>query len=224
MNRFLRRHRRALAFLLAFVGVLVGLSSLRERPATWTAVVVTGDLPAGHVLAAGDLREVPLTESVRPATAVTDPAGAVGRVLAGPMAAEEVLLDSRLVGPNLLDGSPPDHVALSVRLDDPAEAAFLLPGDIVDVIAASRTSVLADDAVTDSAATTTVASGVRVLAIPGVEGAQVSGLLGSGTGGGGTAAGAGAGTVIVLGVPSRTASTIAGAAVNARLSVVMRSP
>lgn len=219
MNRFIRRHRRALAFLFAFVGVLLGLSSVRERPATWNGLVVAGDLAAGHVLTDGDVRDVAVTESLRPSTAVTDRSAVVGRVLAGPMAAGELLVDGRLVGPNLLTGSPPDHVALSVRLDDPAEAAFLLPGDTVDVIAASRGSVLTDDAAPGAAASTTVASGVRVLAIPGVEGARASGLLN--TGGGST--GAGSGTVIVLGVPSRTASAIAGAAVNSRLSVVMRA-
>ncbi|MDQ1247307.1 MAG: hypothetical protein QG597_1677 [Actinomycetota bacterium] len=218
MNRFLRRHRRALAFLLAFLGVLIGLSSVRERPATWDALVVAGDLPAGHVLTDADVQSVPMPQAVQPDSAVTDRTAAVGRVLAGPMAAQELLVDGRLVGPNLLAGSPPDHVALSVRLDDPAEAAFLLPGDTVDVIAASRGSVLADDAA--APATTTVAAAVRVLAIPGVEGAQASGLLGAG---GGSSAASGAGTVIVLGVPSRTAAAIAGAAVNSRLSVVMRA-
>lgn len=218
MNRFLRRHRRALAFLLAFLGVLIGLSSVRERPATWDALVVAGDLPPGHVLTDADVQSVPMPQAVQPDSAVTDRTAAVGRVLAGPMAAQELLVDGRLVGPNLLAGSPPDHVALSVRLDDPAEAAFLLPGDTVDVIAASRGSVLADDAA--APATTTVAAAVRVLAIPGVEGAQASGLLGAG---GGSSAAGGAGTVIVLGVPSRTAAAIAGAAVNSRLSVVMRA-
>lgn len=219
MNRFLRRHRRALAFLLAFLGVLIGLSSVRERPATWDALVVAGDLPAGHVLTDADVQSVPMPQAVQPDSAVTDRTAAVGRVLAGPMAAQELLVDGRLVGPNLLAGSPPDHVALSVRLDDPAEAAFLLPGDTVDVIAASRGSVLTDDAAT-APSTTTVAAAVRVLAIPGVEGAQASGLLGAG---GGSSAAGGAGTVIVLGVPSRTAAAIAGAAVNSRLSVVMRA-
>lgn len=224
MPIFLRRHRRAIAFILAFLGVLVALSSLRERPEVWTAVVAAGDLSPGQVLAEGDLRTVPMTVAARPDTAVDDPAAVVGRVLAGPVAAGEMLLESRLVGPSLLAGSPDDHVAMSVRLDDPAEAAFLRPGDIVDVLAAARTTGLASstdpgaaDGGEPAVGARVVAQAVRVLAVPGVAGAEASGLLGS------SSVGSGQGTVIVVGVPGRTAASIAGVAAGARMSVVLRA-
>lgn len=225
MPVFLRRHRRAIAFILAFLGVLVALSSLRARPDEWTAVVAAGDLAPGHVLTAGDVRTAPMPLAAQPDTAVADPESLVGRVLAGPVAAGEVIVETRLIGPSLLAGSPADHVAVSVRLDDPAEAAFLQPGDTVDVLAAPRTSGLAAaaDPSTLSAGgqsdgARVVAQEVRVLAVPGVAGAEASGLLGSGS------VGSGQGTVIVVGVPARTAAAIAGVATGARLSVVLRAP
>lgn len=215
MSRFLRRHRRAIAFALAFLGVLVGLASVKQRPPSWEALVLAGDLPAGKVLAGEDLRPAALPADARPASAVTDPSAAVGRVLAGPASAGEVLTENRLVGPGLLAGSA-GQVALPVRLEDPAEAAYLRAGDLVDVLAASRATNLGADESAAPVAARTVARAVRVLAVPGAAGAAASGLLAGGVG-------SGQGTVVLVAVPTGTAAEIAGAAVNARLSVVMRA-
>lgn len=214
MSRFLRRHRRPIAFALAFAGVLVGLASIKQRPPSWEAVVIAGDLPAGDVIDAADLRRASLPEEVRPTSAVADAAAAVGRVLAGPVSAGEVLTENRLVGPGLLEGSA-GLVALPVRLEDPAEAAYLRAGDRVDVLAASRSTDLANDPAAAPATARVVARSVRVLAVPGAAGAAASGLFTSGVGNG-------QGTVVLIAVPTGTAAEIAGAAVNARLSVVMR--
>ena len=46
INRFVRRHRRALAFALAFLGVLIGLSALRTRPQTRPLVAFYEDWAA----------------------------------------------------------------------------------------------------------------------------------------------------------------------------------
>lgn len=216
MPLWLRRHRRAVAFVLAFAGVLLALAGLRQHDPTWEAVVVRADLPAGHVLSDGDLGTQALPTGAHPPTAIASAADAVGRVLAGPMTSGEVVLASRLVGPHLLDGMPAGTVAQSVRLEDPAEVAFLKPGDHVDVVAARRGS-LTDDAAATKAST--VAENASVLAIPGVEGARVSGLLGSSGD-----VRSGQGTVIVLGVDRRTAASLAGAAADSRLSVILRSP
>ena len=117
MPRLIRRYRRPLAFLLAFLGVLVALSSMRERPDTWQATVVATDLAGGHVLTAADLRTAAASAGTRPTTAVGHPDDAIGRVLAGPVAAGEILSEHRLIGPSLLDGSPPGHVAIPITLD-----------------------------------------------------------------------------------------------------------
>lgn len=95
ISRQVARHRRSLAFLLAFVGVLVGLSAVRpERPEPKSALIVSADLPAGHVLVASDLHTVALDPAARPATAVITAEDALGRALAGPMSAGEMLLST----------------------------------------------------------------------------------------------------------------------------------
>lgn len=227
LQRVLRRNRRAIAFLLAFVGVLFGLAALRDEPPAWEGLVISRDLPAGHSLTVGDIQVVRLSTAARPANALTTAAEAEGRVLAGPMVGGEMLLHSRLVGPGILAGGPPGHVAMPVRLDDPAEASFLRPGDHVDVLAARRTAELITPGAEAGNSSTTngaevVARNVVVLAIPG------SGASGASAGTTGLLGGAGTGdaggSVLVVSVAQAQAAEIAGAAANARLSVVLRPP
>ena len=213
MPRLIRRYRRPLAFLLAFLGVLVALSSMRERPDTWQATVVATDLAGGHVLTAADLRTAAASAGTRPTTAVGHPDDAIGRVLAGPVAAGEILSEHRLIGPSLLDGSPPGHVAIPITLDDAAEATFLRTGDVVDVMAARRSSGFETS---ESAAATIVARAVRVLALPGTDPGQLPGLLG------GARAGSTQATVVVVGLPPASAAAVAGAAATSRLSLLVR--
>ncbi len=212
--RFVRRHRRSVAFLLAFVGVLVGLAALRERPPTWEGLVVRADLPAGHTLAADDVIRADLDASAHPTNAVTDPASITGRVLAGPVAAGEVLVEGRIVGPGLLAGAPPGTVAMPLQLDDAAEVAYLRPGDSVDVLAAPRTTGPEGAGATSA---TTVARDARVLALGGAGDQQSGGLLG----GGSTGTRQGAATVVVQ-LPSNIATLVAGASATSRISVVVR--
>lgn len=203
--------------------MLFGLSALREEPPEWAGLVVSRDLPAGHTLLPDDVRAVGLSTSAQPANAITDAAEASGRVLAGPMVAGEMLLDSRLVGPSLLDGGPSGNVAMPLRLEDPAEAGFLSPGDHVDVLAARRTTELGalpdqDEAAQAAPTAEVVARDVVVLAIPGSGSSGAGGLIG------GSTTGPTAGSVLVVSVGQSQAAEIAGAAANARLSVVLRPP
>lgn len=221
--RVVRRHRRGLAFVCAFVGVLFGLAALREEPAEWAGLVVNQDLPAGHLLSPGDVQVVGLSAAAQPANAMTSPAEVNGRVLAGAMVAGEMVLDSRLVGPGLLDGSPPGHVAMPLRLEDPGEASFLQPGDRVDVLAARRTSELnpTTGGTEEEAAPPVaqiVARDVVVLAIPATGPTGAAGLLS------GASAASASGSALVVSVAQTQATEIAGAATNARLSVVLRPP
>ncbi len=215
MPRLIRRYRRSLAFLLAFLGVLIGLSSIRERPQTWDGIVITKDLPAGHSLTPADLSRTALSTDLRPGGALASPEEAAGRVLAGPVTAGELLVEQRLVGPSLLAGSPPGHVATPIRLEDPAEASFLSPGDVVDVLAARRASGFSDE---DAVAARVVASSVRVLALPGQSTGDIGGFLGSAP----TDTGSG-GSVVVVGTDPAGAAAVAGAAATSRLSLLVRS-
>lgn len=161
------RRRRLLAAALTAVAVAAGLHAVAAPPEPTTRVLVTArDLPAGAVLAVGDLTPVALPPGVVPRDVVADP---VGRVLAGPVRAGEPVTDVRLVGPDLVAGSP-DLVAAPVRLPDAAMVALLRVGDRVDLVAADpqrgTSQVVADD--------------VPVLALPGAsEAVGASALPGS---------------------------------------------
>lgn len=215
MARQVARHRRSLAFLLAFVGVLVGLSAIRPERPSWPALIVGADLPAGHVLVSADLRTVELDPEARPATAVTAADDVLGRALAGPMSAGEMLLNNRVVGPGLLGPDSEGQVAMPVRIEDAAEVSFLRPGDRVDVLAADRGGATGESPET---AAVTVARRARVLAVPGRPGED---QRGGPLGGGGQ--GNGVGSVLVVAVPTRIAAIMAGAAARSRLSVVLNS-
>ena len=216
LTRLVRRYRRPIAFVLAFTGVLLGLASLREEPPRWQGLVASRDLRAGHTLTSGDVRLEDLSTSAEPSNALTDPDAVNGRVLAGSMVAGEMLLDSRLVGPGLLDSGPAGNVAVPIRLEDPAEASFLAPGDKVDVLAARRVSELGLPDESTPQPAEVVARGVTVLAIPAASSPGGGGLLGADPGS------VTAGSVLVVSVTKDEAVQIAGAAANARLSVALR--
>ena len=174
------------------------------------------------MLTPGDVQPVGLSTASQPDNAITSADEAVGRVLAGPMVSGEMLLDSRLVGPGILQGGPPGHVAMPVRLDDPAEASFLSPGDHVDVLAARRTTELVAPGDSENSLPRTtaevVARDVLVLAIPGTGSGGSDAVFGDASG---VPTG---GSVLVVSVAQSQAAEIAGAAANARLSVVLRAP
>lgn len=89
------------------------------------------DLPAGTVLAADDLRALPLPPDAVPAGRSADP---VGEVLAAPVRAGEPITDVRLVGEGLASAHP-DLTTVPVRLPDADQVALLEPGDRIDLLA-----------------------------------------------------------------------------------------
>lgn len=193
-RRRLLRHRRTLSAGFAGIAVVATLQALSAPPGTTTAVLVAArDLPAGTTLRAGDLRRTELPDGALPAGLATDPAG---RVLASPLRSGEPVTDVRLVSPALARAQPGAR-ALPVRLPDAGVAELLRPGDAVDLIA------------TDPAdgSARTVATGVRVLALP----------SGSGDGPGGDPAGA----LVVLEVNAAQTLAITSASLVEFLSVAM---
>ena len=215
--RFVRRYRRSIAFVLAFLGVLVGLGAIKERPPSWEALVFARDLPAGYALTPTDVRTASITTAARPPTAVGSPSELEQAVLASPVSAGEVVVTTRLVGPGLLTGAPPDHVAMPITLDDVSGYSFLRTGDVVDVLAAPRSAGIDGSA---TAPAVTVAHGARVLAIPG-DGASEEGSLLNDGGGGGMAA---SNQAVIVQVPAEVAGVVAGAATASHLSLVVRNP
>jgi Flp pilus assembly protein CpaB len=105
-------------------------------PAGVPVLVAAADLAAGARLTAADVRAVPIPDDLVPAGALRPSAGVLGRIVAGPMRRGEPLTDARLLGRGLATGlSPPESVAVPVRLADGQTAALVRPGDRIDVLA-----------------------------------------------------------------------------------------
>lgn len=135
--------RRALAVACLLAAVVAGLH--RPSPArdlgggerAGVAVYVAAeDLAAGVTLTAGNVRAVTIPPDLVPTGAMRPTMGVVGRIVAGPMRRGEPLTDARLLGRGLTAGlSPPETVAVPVRLADAQTAALVRPGDRVDLLA-----------------------------------------------------------------------------------------
>lgn len=218
LARALSWHRRLVSGVLAAVAVLAGLQALRP-PAVLAVPVVaaSGDLPAGHVLTAGDLRLSRLPPGLVPAGSSRSLAGVVGARLAAPVRAGEPVTDVRLVGPELLAayrvtvGADVGEVLLT--LTDPATVALLRPGDSVDVLAAPTGGPDAGGPVV------TVARDVPVLAVPAGPTGDPGGFLGGS--GPAVAAADGTGGAVLIAVTPATARLLARAAVTSAISVLV---
>ena len=155
--------------------------------ATVEVLVAARDLPAGAELDDGDLTTVAVTPDAAPDGVLTDRADAVGSILAAPLRTGEQVTDVRLVGPGLADTAP-GTVAVPVRLSDAAQADLLRVGDEVDLMATDP----------ESRTTTTVASGVLVLAVPDPKSETSDAITGR---------------LVVLGIPDSTVAPVTSAAV-----------
>lgn len=86
LRRFLYLNRRALAALCTFVAVLALVSVLAPpRPPGVAVVAAARDLPAGTILADGDLVAVELPPDAAPDGAVASASEVVGRTLGAPL-------------------------------------------------------------------------------------------------------------------------------------------
>jgi len=166
-------------------------------------VTAARDLDGGAILAAGDLTRVAYADGTAPdgTTTLDD---ALGRTLAAPLRRGEAVTDVRLVSPGLLagyDAGSADVVALPVRIPDPGVVALLRVGDRVDLLATDPSG----------GGTTTVATGVPVLALPQPD-ASAQGLGETGTL---------SGRLVVVGTTRTDAEIIENAAVQCFLSVAL---
>lgn len=203
LRRAVSWHRRTLAAIAAAVAMLAVVSALSPPPAPSVRVVVTAAaLPAGTQLSPADLALLAVPPDLVPEQAVTDIAVLDGRVLAAARTAGEILTSAAVVAPRRSsDGTGP--VTTPVRLADPDVVALLAVGDVVDVVAA--------DPRTGSSAV--VAENARIVAIP--RRPPAGGPLGAPAGQ--------SGELVLVEVEPDTATDLATAAANGRLSVVWRS-
>jgi Flp pilus assembly protein CpaB len=87
-------------------------------------------------LTAANVRTVTIPADLVPAGVMRPATGVVGQIVAGPMRRGEPVTDARLLGRGLTAGlSPPESVAVPVRLADAQTAALVRPGDRVDLLA-----------------------------------------------------------------------------------------
>jgi len=143
--------RRLVAVLLLLAAAVLALRPPPREPGTVPVLVASRDLPPGTTLRDDDVTVSRLSPSLRPRSALTDPAQAKGRVLAAATTAGEPLTSARLVGPEntRLTTGDPSAAAVPFRLADPAVAGLLTAGLRVDVVTVSPSSdalVLAADA------------------------------------------------------------------------------
>lgn len=196
LQRALARHRVLLASGLAAGAVAAGLTAVAPPPEPRVEVLTAArDLPAGAVLTPDDLVVASVPGALLPAGALSGPAGAVGRLVAGPVRRGETLTDVRLLGAGLLPaGGEASEVAVPVRVAEPAAAALVEAGDRIDVLAAAPEG---------GPTAAVVASGVRVLSVP---------ALGDDPG---------EGSLLVVAAGRPAAARLAAAAVSGLLSLVV---
>lgn len=153
--RRLSWHRRWIAAACAALAVLSGFSAYDAHRTGSVLIVAVTDLPAGHVLAAGDLAAITVPPDAVPDGAARTADAIVGRRLALPMRRREALTDVRLLDGPLLHLLGGDSRAVPVRVADPAVARLVVAGALVDVYAGNDVGTAA----------TVVAAGVRVLQV-----------------------------------------------------------
>ena len=195
---FVYRFRRPLAAVSAGLAVLLFAVTLRPASADLVDVIVaSADLPAGSTLTEQDLAVDAMPADYVPPGAVTNPADALGRMIASGIASGEPITSSRLVS----TASRPDGLhTVPVRLADAEAATLLSPGSVVDLVLA-----------TGDAGARIVAEGVQVVTVPRLS----------------TSAGLGresrtAGSLIVVATDRRTAVALAAAGTQPGLGVVLR--
>ncbi|MFM1965160.1 MAG: hypothetical protein RL134_885 [Actinomycetota bacterium] len=170
------------------------------RPASDALVdvaVASSDLPPGSTLTAQDISVEPLPADYLPPGVVTEPSDAVGRTIAGGIAAGEPITQSRLVA----QGPRADGLhTVPVRLADAEAAALLVPGSVIDLVLASS-----------EAGGRVIAEGVQVVTVPRREAGAGFGATPRATG-----------SLIVVATDRRTAVALAAAGAQPGLGVVLR--
>ena len=192
VRRAVLARRRLLAAALTAVAVAAGVHAVAAPPPAEVPVLVAArDLPAGTVLAPGDLTSAAFAPGSAPAGLAPD---AAGRTLAAPLRAGEPVTDVRLVGPALTEGYP-GLAAVPVRLPDAGMARLLRVGDRIDLVSADP----------QGGGASIVASDVPVLAVPDADPELgASGL---------------AGRLVVVGAPPTEVAEIADASVRTFVTI-----
>ncbi|EWC59699.1 Heat shock protein 22.5 (Hsp22.5) [Actinokineospora spheciospongiae] len=131
--------RRVVAGVLLLAAAATTLWHPAAEPASTPVLVAAKPLSAATALTPTDVRVVRAPPDLLPAGALTDPAEAAGRLLAGPAAEGEPITRVRLVGAeNTALAVGPGAAAVPLRPADPTVSSLLRPGSRVDVVAAAE--------------------------------------------------------------------------------------
>ncbi|MBO1753537.1 SAF domain-containing protein [Allobranchiibius sp. CTAmp26] len=131
------RGRRVASAGLLLIAGLLGWGALQGRAAaSRTIVVAARDLPAGHVMLPGDLRERRWPSGASLAGALPS-AAAQGSVTTGVIAAGEPVTASRVRTSRHWPGVRAGDVVVSVPIADPTLTGLLRTGDHIDVLGAT---------------------------------------------------------------------------------------
>jgi len=192
---FVSWHRRSIGALLAGLSVL-GLAHwlAGSDGATVPVLIAATDVPAGHALAAEDLRQATLPVDAVPAGALNDAAAALGATTAVPLSAGTVLQPGLLAGADAVD---PGRAVVPIALADPGLRPLLRPGDRITLIVAAAESA---DVLTGDA---------RVAAVP--ERVESTGL----------AVGSSQSDLLLVDVPAETAPMVAILGQGGQLSIAL---
>jgi Flp pilus assembly protein CpaB len=170
----LARYRGLIGGTAAGLAVLATLPVLAPGAgATVPMLTAARDLRWGAPLGTDDLTVVQVPTGSVPDGALTDAAEARGQLVASPVRRGEPITDVRLVGPSVL--TEPGLVAVGVRIADAGLAALVRAGSVVDVLAAAADDGF--DRPVGFASAEVIASGVRVLAVPGGRRSGLEGAL-----------------------------------------------
>jgi pilus assembly protein CpaB len=135
-RRAVALRRLAAALLVALAAVLAVAGAASPSVAGTPVVLARRDLAPGAAVGPEDVAVVARPPDGVPAGALPAVADAVGRHPVGPVRAGEVLTDVRFVGPEAARAAVgvPDAAGVPLRLADPAVAALVRAGALVDVV------------------------------------------------------------------------------------------
>ncbi|AXJ08208.1 SAF domain-containing protein [Arthrobacter sp. PM3] len=135
LRAWLDRNRRLIAALLLCVAAGVTVQQLTPAPAqTVAAFAAAADLPAGKTVEPGDVSRISVPPGLVPSGSPAGEAAFVGKQLAAPLRAGQLLTDAQILGPGLLAGSPPGSAAVPLRMADPASIQLVSPGQLINVV------------------------------------------------------------------------------------------
>ena len=194
LRRAVSWHRRKLAVLAAVAAVLTAISAATPPPAaTMSVVVTTRRVPPGATLTNADLDLRKVDPAAIPEQPVTELTGVTGRVAGAALARGQVLTAVDLTVPTA--PSRPGRVLMPLRLSEAEVVDLLRVGDRVSVLAA----------LPDSAAAKVVGRDILVVGLP--------------TPADTSRPAAERGSLVLVEVDERTATTLAQASASAQLTV-----